>query len=50
MTATELAAPIVVQHYIMKFLVKEKVKPAEILCSLNAQYREEILSCASVYG
>jgi hypothetical protein len=33
-----------------KFLVKEKVKPAEILHGLNAQYREETLSCEYVYN
>jgi hypothetical protein len=30
--------------------VKEKVKPAEILRRLNAQYREQTLSHASVYS
>jgi hypothetical protein len=29
--------------------VKEKVKPAKILCSLNADNEEETLSCVSVY-
>jgi hypothetical protein len=29
--------------------VKEKVKPAKILCSLNGDNEEETLSCASVY-
>jgi hypothetical protein len=30
-------------------MVKEKVKPAEILSTLIVEYGEEILSCASVY-
>jgi hypothetical protein len=33
----------------VKFLVKEKVKQAEILHSLNMQYREDTLSYARVY-
>jgi hypothetical protein len=34
----------------VKFLVQEKVGPAEILHRLNAQQEEETLSHASVYG
>jgi hypothetical protein len=43
----DLVTPSVEQHYIMKFLVKEKVKP-EICHKLNAQYGEKTLTCASV--
>jgi ABC-type Fe3+-citrate transport system substrate-binding protein len=46
---SDLVIPSVEQHCIIKFLLKEKVKPAEILPRLNAQYGEEILSCASIY-
>jgi hypothetical protein len=48
-TASDLVTPSVEQCCIIKFLLKEKVKPAEILCNLNAEYEEETLSCASVY-
>jgi hypothetical protein len=37
------------QHCISRFIIKEKVKPAEVLHSLNAQNGEETLSYASVY-
>jgi hypothetical protein len=46
--ASDLITPCVEQCCIIKFLVKEKVKPAEILHRLNAQYGEETLSHASV--
>jgi hypothetical protein len=38
------------QHYIMKFIVNEKVKPAEILHRLNSRYGEETLSHVSGRG
>jgi hypothetical protein len=47
--ASDLVTPCVAQCCIIKFLVKEKVKPAEVLHRLNAQYGEETLSHASVY-
>jgi hypothetical protein len=34
--ATGLVTPSIEQHYIIKFLVEVKVKPAEILHVLNA--------------
>jgi hypothetical protein len=37
------------QCCIIRFLVKEKVKLAEIIRGLSAQYGEETLSRASVY-
>jgi hypothetical protein len=37
------------QCCIIKFVVKGKMKPAEILCKLNIQYGEETVSCASVH-
>jgi hypothetical protein len=40
-----LVTPSVEQHSIIIFLVKEKVKPAEILCRLHAHYGEETLLC-----
>jgi hypothetical protein len=46
--ASDLVIPSVEQCCIIKFLMKEKVKPAEILCKLNAQYGEETLSHAKV--
>jgi hypothetical protein len=36
------------QCYIIRFVVKEKVKPTEILHGLNAQYGEGTLSFARV--
>jgi hypothetical protein len=39
---------IVDQHCIIRFIMKEKVKPEEILHSLNAQNGEETLSYANV--
>jgi hypothetical protein len=43
-----LVTPSVEQCCIIKFSMKEKVKLAEVLCRLTAQYGEGILSCASV--
>jgi L-lactate permease len=40
---------LLLQWYIVKLLKKEKVKPEEILCTVNAQYGEETLFHASVY-
>jgi hypothetical protein len=37
------------QHCITEFLLKEKVKPAEIPHKLSAQYGEENLSCANIW-
>jgi hypothetical protein len=37
------------QRCIIRFLVKEKVKPTEILHGLNAHCGEEALSCQNVY-
>jgi hypothetical protein len=37
----DLLTPSVEQHCIIKFLVKGKMKPAEILHRLNAQYGKE---------
>jgi hypothetical protein len=46
--ASDLVSPSADQRCIIKFLVKEKVKPEEFLRRLNAQYGENTLSCASV--
>jgi hypothetical protein len=46
---SDLVTPSAEQHCIIRILVKEKVKPAEILCRLNAQYGEETMSHTSVY-
>jgi hypothetical protein len=46
---SNLVIPSAEQHCIIKFLMKEKMKPAEILPRLNAQCGEETLSCASIY-
>jgi hypothetical protein len=46
---SELVTSVEEQCYNIKFVVKGKVEPAEILCKLNIQYGEETLSCASVY-
>jgi hypothetical protein len=46
--AWDLLTPSVEQCSIIKFPVKKKVKPAEVLCRLTAQYGEGILSCVSV--
>jgi hypothetical protein len=46
--ASDLVTHTVEQCYVIKFLVKEKVKPAEILHRLCAQYGEKTLSYASV--
>jgi hypothetical protein len=34
---------------VSEFLVKEEMKPANVLHRLNTQYVEEAMSCASVY-
>jgi hypothetical protein len=47
--ASDLFTPSVEQQCIIKFLVKEEVKSAKILCKLNAQYGEETLSYATIY-
>jgi hypothetical protein len=47
--ASDHVTPSIKQRCIIKFLVKEKVKPADILHKLNAQYGEKTLSRASVY-
>jgi hypothetical protein len=44
---SNLVTPRVEQCCIIKFLMKEKVKPAEILHRFNAQYGEGTLSCVS---
>jgi hypothetical protein len=46
--ASEVVTPRIEQCCIIKFLVKESVKPAEILHRLNTQYGEETPSHASV--
>jgi hypothetical protein len=46
---SDLVTPSVTQHCIIKFLVKEIRKPADILPRLNALYAEETLSRAEVY-
>jgi hypothetical protein len=46
--ASDLVTLIVEQHCIIKFLVKEKMKSAEIH-KLNVQHGKETLSWASVY-
>jgi hypothetical protein len=43
--ASNVVSPSVEQCFIIKLLVKEKVKPAGILCSLNAQHGKETLLC-----
>jgi hypothetical protein len=43
-----LVNPSVEQRCIITFLVKKKLKPAEIIRRLNAQYVEETESCAGV--
>jgi hypothetical protein len=48
--ASDLVTSSVEQCYVTKFLVKERVKPAEILHRLNTQYGERTLSHASVCG
>jgi hypothetical protein len=47
--ASGLVAPSLEQHCIIKFLVEVKVKAAEILYVLNAQYGEETLLHANGY-
>jgi hypothetical protein len=47
---SDLATPNVGQRLIIKFLAKKKVKPADILRTLNAQYGKETQSCAGVCG
>jgi hypothetical protein len=49
MTASDLVNPGVEQYYIIKYPVKEKMKPAKILHRLKAQYGEETLSWTCVY-
>jgi hypothetical protein len=46
---SNLVIPSVEQHCIIKFPMKEKMKPAEILPRLTAQYGEQTLSCANIY-
>jgi hypothetical protein len=41
--ASDFSTPSVEQRCIIKFLLKEEVKPAEILHRLNAQYGEQTL-------
>jgi hypothetical protein len=45
---SDLVSPSVEQRCIIIFLVKEEMKPAEILCRLIEQYGEEALSRANV--
>jgi hypothetical protein len=47
--ASDPVTPSVEQNCIIRFLVKEKLQPAEIIHKLYAQYGEQTLSCASVY-
>jgi hypothetical protein len=47
--ASDLVTPSIEQYCIIKFLVKENVKSAEILHRLNPQYGEETLSFVSVH-
>jgi len=37
------------QHVVMKFLVNEGVKPADIYSRLHAQYSDETLSCSKTF-
>lgn len=46
---SNLALPGVEQRFIIKFLVKEKVKPTVILRMLKVQYVYDTLSIAGVY-
>jgi hypothetical protein len=43
---SDIVTPSVEQCCVIKLLVKKEVKPVEILCRLNAQCEEEILSYA----
>jgi hypothetical protein len=47
--ASDLVTPSAEQRCVITFLVKEEIRPAEIL-RRNAQYGEETHSCASVCG
>jgi hypothetical protein len=49
MMTSDLVTPSAEQCYLIIFTVKEKVKPAEILPRLNARYRDETMSHASIY-
>jgi hypothetical protein len=48
MMASDLVTTTAEQRKIVKLLKKEKVKPEEILCRVNAQYGKETLFLASV--
>jgi hypothetical protein len=47
--ASDPVTPSVDQCHIIKFLMKEKVKPSKIRRGLNEQYEEETLSHANIY-
>jgi hypothetical protein len=47
--ASDLLTPSVEQRCVIKFIVREEVKPIEIPRRLNAQYGEETLTYAGLY-